>query len=140
MLNSINSSNSNEMVSYRKEYVDNLIYENRRLKEKLEEIERISSINDITNEVMDKNYKWYKDHCIELYNRYTKRYLLIHDCNVVGEYDNYLNAVNEGKNTYGFNNFIVQENLNEIVPLSIDSNMDKEEVKVYVDNTLDKIV
>ena len=113
---------SEEMVECRKEWLDNLLYENRRLKEKLNSINSLSITSDITTEYLDTNYNYYKNNCGKLYKMYKKKYLLIHDCKVVNEYDNYADAVKDGKRKYTLGNFIVQENVKEIQPLCINNN------------------
>ena len=112
---------SEEMIECRREWLDNLLYQNRILKEKLDSINSLSNTYDIYTEYLDTNYNYYRENCGKLYEMYKKKYLLIHDCKVIDEYDNYADAVKYGERNYGFGNFIVQENVKELQPLYINN-------------------
>ena len=105
----------------KEDYIKQLEYENKRLREKLNAIQELAHTSDIHTEAIDKNYDYYKNNLEEINKKYTKRYVLIHDCKVYGEYDTYGEAVEVGKNLFDFNNFIVQENIKTIYPLGINA-------------------
>lgn len=92
------------------DYVKQLEYENKRLKEKLNAIEKLAHNDDIYMETINKN-DYYKNSLEEIIKKCTKRFILIHDHKIYGEYDTCSEAVEDGKKLFKFNNnFIVREN------------------------------
>ena len=58
--------------------------------------------------MLDKEFQYYLQHQNELVARYNNRYLVIHEQQVVGDYDTFAEAVTEAQKQFRPGTFIVQ--------------------------------
>ena len=57
--------------------------------------------------MLDKEFQYYLQHQNELVARYNNRYLVIHEQQVVGDYDTFAEAVTEAQKQFRPGTFIV---------------------------------
>ena len=56
-----------------------------------------------------ENFEYYLSHQQELVSKYAGKYIVIHDCEVIGDYDNELKAIEETSKKYELGTFLVQK-------------------------------
>jgi len=59
--------------------------------------------------MLEKEFQYYLQHQKELVKKYDNRYLVITNEEVVGNYDNFANAVSEAEQNYKPGTFLVQK-------------------------------
>ena len=55
------------------------------------------------------NFEYYLSHQKELVAKYAGKYIVIHECEVVGDFDDELKAIEESSKKYELGSFIVQK-------------------------------
>lgn len=58
---------------------------------------------------MEKDYVWFKDHYVELQNKYGNTFIVIKNQTVLGTFESYAKAVRSTMETEDLGTFIVQE-------------------------------
>ena len=58
--------------------------------------------------MLDKEFKYYKDHQTELVSKYDGKYIVIIDSKVVGVYETHIEAYTTSKNKYEVGTFLIQ--------------------------------
>ena len=58
---------------------------------------------------LKKEFEYYLDHQDELVKKYNGKFIVIKECQVIGEYDSLLEAVEETSKKYELGTFLVQK-------------------------------
>lgn len=58
---------------------------------------------------LDKEFKYYLDHQADLVSKYKGKFVVIRDCQVVGAYDDEVEAVMESSKKFELGTFLVQK-------------------------------
>lgn len=58
--------------------------------------------------MIDVNYKYFKDHFDELYPKYSEKYIVIKNEQVIGSYNSFDDAFNETTKTEAVGSFLIQ--------------------------------
>ena len=73
----------------------------------------------MANEILKKNWEYVKENYRSLLNTYRDKYILVYKEKVVGSFDTFASAANEGIINYGVNSGFLVEWLTETEPLNI---------------------
>ena len=60
-------------------------------------------------EQLEKEFKYYIDHQVELVEKYNGKFIVIRDCKVIGAFDSELEAINTTSEQYELGTFLVQK-------------------------------
>jgi hypothetical protein len=59
--------------------------------------------------MLEKEFQYYLDHQNELVQKYNGRFIVIKDCQVIGDYASELEAINKTKEIHEIGTFLVQK-------------------------------
>ena len=60
-------------------------------------------------EQLEKEFKYYIDHQVELVEKHNGKFIVIKDCKVIGAFDSELEAINTTSEQYELGTFLVQK-------------------------------
>jgi len=60
-------------------------------------------------EQLEKEFKYYIDHQVELVEKYNGKFIVIKDCKVIGAFDSELEAINTTSEQHELGTFLVQK-------------------------------
>jgi uncharacterized protein DUF5678 len=73
----------------------------------------------MANEILRKNWEYVKKNFQSLLNSYRNKYILVYKEHVVGSFDTYATAANEGLDSYGAHSGFLVQYITEKEPLNI---------------------